>query len=93
MGILQIADHMVCSTFRHSLFFISTGVYLNQKCTAISECAYCTDKRPFGITLPFLSNKNVEYRCRQEEVDQLIQFFLKFITSLADSSDPQEETL
>lgn len=64
MGILQIANHMVGSTFRSSLFFISRGISLHQICTEISECAYYKEKGQTGISLPLPNSMTMEHRWR-----------------------------
>lgn len=62
-GILQIANHMVCSTLK-VLFFISGGISIHQKYTVISKDTYCTRETLIGISLPLLSKKIMEQRWR-----------------------------
>lgn len=64
MGILQIVNHMVCSTFRNCFFSISREISLHQICTEIFECAYCPVKRQICISLPPLCSKTIDYRWR-----------------------------
>lgn len=65
MGILQIANHMVCSTLRIFLFkkkIPQEFIYI--KYVQISRCTYCIEKKQICISLPFLSNKTWKYRWR-----------------------------